>query len=80
MLISQWVPRNDISVRKTFAWALPRDMLDYTMKTHCYARYTRLRSCFPKGRGRHRCEGVRRKNGGSAEDVIWKILYVVYFK
>ena len=48
--------------------------------TRCYARYTRLRSCFPKGRGRHRCEGVRRKDCSSADDVIWKILYVVYFK
>ncbi len=26
------------------------------------------RSCFPKCRGRHICEGVRRKDSGSAED------------
>ena len=31
-------------------------------------RNTRKRgSCFPNGRGRHRCEDVRRKDGGSVE-------------
>ena len=29
------------------------------------------RSCFPKDRGRHTCEGARRKNSGSAEDTIY---------
>ena len=48
--------------------------------TRCYARYTRLRSCFPKGRGRHRCEGVRRKDCGSAEDVLLRSAEVSTFE
>ena len=48
--------------------------------TRCYARYTRLRSCFPKGRERHRCEGVRRKDCGSAEDVLLRSAEVSTFE
>ncbi len=30
----------------------------------------RYAPCFPKGRGRYRCEGVSNKNSGSAEDIF----------
>ena len=45
------------------------------------AQNTRFRSCFPKDRGRHRCEGVRREYSGSAKDVILSncISLVLYY-
>ena len=34
----------------------------------------RFAPCFPKGRGRHICEGVRRKYSGSVEDILCCLL------